>query len=198
MRGKVWCGYEVDGPVARRAGGPRPMAPGGPGDKRLPALEVKRMSSAAKLAEKRAIRRESGVCVECGRPPAAGHMLCERHFSEAQQRLMDLRRKRRRAGLCLTCGESPAAPGRTRCADCLRVQNILQKERYKALRAAGVCVACGRRRAQSGKAKCLACTRTAAETYRRRQTAKARRGQLFRILASETETWVLGQGGQRT
>ncbi len=145
-------------------------------------------TDAAGMAAKRAARKAAGLCTECESPRLEGHSVCQRHFDMRRQRIEEYNQKRRARKLCY-CG-SPVKPGRDRCPACLAIEGRRQTRRLMEHREAGLCLICGRRPPRRRKATCAVCGRKQAASYLatkerrlRKVKARARRGQLLRILA---------------
>lgn len=99
-------------------------------------------------------RKAAGMCVDCGRRPAApGHTRCdgcmERRSLYARERL----EVRRSMGYCAKCQKRKAIPGRSECAECSGKRLALRKARI----AEGLCVTCGKVPPIEGQRECQKC-----------------------------------------
>ena len=102
---------------------PRPQGtPPGRAASRMAALSVLALGRfrawrrAARALRLRDVRRETGVCPDCGGAPEPGRVRCAACLAVAADAVRDLRTARRERGLCWRCG-SPSGRFRT-CESC--------------------------------------------------------------------------------
>jgi len=133
---------------------------------------VARKRRSARIAGKkrRRLRRESGLCLACGRrPPVEGLTRCEP--CRESRRLADRATyaSRKSAGACTRCGD-PATDGAWQCVRCaaleiesgrLERRNAASRRRYWKRRAAGRCTDCNA--PSHGASRCDPCARRSYE-----------------------------------
>ena len=80
-------------------------------------------------ADHKALWRQQGICVNCGRAPAVeGRTRCLVCLARHAERMRALRRQRLQAGQCPHCGQ-PLAPGRRHCPACRARERAWDRER---------------------------------------------------------------------
>ena len=132
--------------------------------------EAKRRASRARHKRLSKAWREAGLCVRCGKSPAAdGGEICAP--CQEKRRAKDRRKyaERRAAGLCTSCG-APALEGQAYCGPCAflrtdgrssELRNAAARRKYAERRAQGLCTDCGA--PSQGAARCEACARRSYE-----------------------------------
>ena len=74
-------------------------------------------------------RRAAGICVHCGKEPAAeNRTCCEACLAKVRERQGRMRERRRAAGVCVIC-ETPVTDGKVRCPDCRGDQQTAKRAR---------------------------------------------------------------------
>ncbi len=75
--------------------------------------------------------KAAGLCVKCGKAPAApGRGMCGECAERARMRTRSGYSKRKAAGMCVACGKAPALSGRAKCGACLEYARTYNKGRY--------------------------------------------------------------------
>ena len=131
---------------------------------------AKRRSGRAKSRRLQKERKESGLCIRCGkRPPVGGGTTCAPCRGKRQAAERRQYAERRAAGLCTRCG-GPVHDGQSRCAPCAAIEeatkcperkNVRSRRLYRERRAAGLCTACGA--PSQGAARCAPCAKRSYE-----------------------------------
>ena len=120
--------------------------------------------------QRRKMRHDKGLCVECDNPPVPGRLMCANHAAMDRIRKARFRSK----GHCVDCCK-PAEVGHIRCSYHLDLQRLANRSYYrrnqrrlleassrikKKRKAEGVCTGCGAPLypdTDSGKVTCVNC-----------------------------------------
>lgn len=118
-------------------------------------------------------RKESGVCIRCGKPTDDEHSRCKECMDYASEYQRKTREWCKENHICVICHKQVVYENEITCPDC-RAKNIIRvrkydekygsekrkernKNRYANLKSKGLCVVCGYRKAVDGKTKCRIC-----------------------------------------
>ena len=122
-------------------------------------------------------RKNSGVCVSCGKQkPVPDRVRCEQCLDKDRQENRLKREMLKSLGICARCGKVSVFKGETLCPECrAKHMNAVEQyrrnhpEKYKAmhdvankkrtdyLRANGICITCGKRKVYDGCVQCSIC-----------------------------------------
>ena len=134
-------------------------------------------------------RKESGLCVKCGkRPPVEGQALCTECREYKRQYSRKERELYKSLGYCTVCHRERVGRDEMTCPTCRAktaisreksmqkaknegrtwpsMQQAYQKAHYEALKSRGLCVRCQKRRTVSGGVFCPICAAKNAESAR--------------------------------
>lgn len=116
----------------------------------------------------RNLRREQGLCLNCGQPSVAGRAKCEHHLESARRR-----RKAKGRKSCNNCSKPPL-PGRAYCESCfIRIRNKFEQARQER-ESMGLCLSCGKLPPSPNRSLCQPCLdlrRDKAREYRQTRLA---------------------------
>lgn len=131
--------------------------------------EAKRRTARRRTRKRQQARRESSLCIRCGKlPPVEGGSSCEACLEARRAADRHTYAARRVAGLCTRCAER-TFEGAPVCGPCTVLEarygekkRETGRRRYAERRAAWVCTHCGRRPSY-GASRCEACSKRAWE-----------------------------------
>jgi hypothetical protein len=110
-------------------------------------------------------RKEKGLCVVCGRQPAAPDRVRCQPCHEKYLAWQQANRKSKRNDTVCACGKPPRA-GATTCEGCYLYHRNYNRKRANRTRSDGLCVRCGDR-PELGKKSCAKCLEAGRRNYRK-------------------------------
>lgn len=127
-------------------------------------VEARRNRSRQRSAE----RRAAGLCITCGKQPAAQGGRCvecrARHSAHCAKAQNPTRREREQNGRCIECNGPNLKATHARCDECRKAASIKARALRDSRIAEGLCPRCGKhkvgpRTAKTGIVACLPCRR---------------------------------------